>query len=145
MSGDMATIGVFAIILDDTRRMLCVRLNYAHRGWTTPGGRVEAGESPRLALKREVLEETGYRVEVGPLIGVYFKVYENDVVFSFEAQVTDRVAWTSNEEIAEVQFFSKAELPHKMTAVVRKRIEDGFEGVRGVFREFTDPRDSIAI
>jgi 8-oxo-dGTP pyrophosphatase MutT (NUDIX family) len=60
-----------------------------------------------LALKREVLEEPGYRVEVGALIGVYFKVYENDVVFSFEARVTDRVAWTFNEEIAEVQFFSR--------------------------------------
>lgn len=29
--------------------------------WTTPGGRVELGESPLDALKREVLEESGLR------------------------------------------------------------------------------------
>ena len=51
----MPTLGVFAAIFDDIGRILCVRMNYAMQAWTTPGGRVEQGESPLAALKREVL------------------------------------------------------------------------------------------
>jgi 8-oxo-dGTP pyrophosphatase MutT (NUDIX family) len=56
------TLGVFAVIFDEAGRLLCVRLNYASKRWTTPGGRVETGESPLEALKREVLEETGLSI-----------------------------------------------------------------------------------
>lgn len=39
-----------------------------------PGGHIEAGESPEQALVREVLEETGCRVDCGDLVGVYLWV-----------------------------------------------------------------------
>jgi 8-oxo-dGTP diphosphatase len=38
--------------------------------WSVPGGRVEAGESLRDAVVREVAEETGLRITPGPLAGV---------------------------------------------------------------------------
>lgn len=38
--------------------------------WSLPGGRVEAGESLAAAVVRELLEETGTAVEVGPLVEV---------------------------------------------------------------------------
>ena len=37
--------------------------------WSIPGGRIESGETDAEALVREMLEETGLAVEVGPLIG----------------------------------------------------------------------------
>ena len=52
-----------------------VRMNYATHGWTTPGGRVEAGESPLHALQREVREESGLDVIADGLVGVYCKPY----------------------------------------------------------------------
>jgi len=36
--------------------------------WTLPGGKVEENETPEQAIVREVLEETGLQVEVGPIL-----------------------------------------------------------------------------
>jgi ADP-ribose pyrophosphatase YjhB (NUDIX family) len=131
----MPTFGVFAFIVDEERRVLCVRLNYAHRGWTTPGGRIEPGESVTTALKREVEEETGYTVEIGDWIGIYEKPYQHDIVLSFEARITGCGEWSPNAEIAEIAFFPQDRLPETIAPVARKRIEDGFRGCRGVFRQ----------
>ncbi|CAN5416220.1 hypothetical protein BH10PSE6_BH10PSE6_44120 [soil metagenome] len=48
----------------------CVLLLLNERSeWDLPGGRPEAGEDHRIALVREVREETGLDVTVGPLLG----------------------------------------------------------------------------
>ncbi len=39
--------------------------------WSIPGGKVETGEYLVQAVQREVLEETGLRVEVGDLLGIH--------------------------------------------------------------------------
>ena len=98
----MPTLGVFAVIFDEAGRLLCVRLNYASKRWTTPGGRVETGESPLEALKREVLEETGLSITPGELLGVYAKPEEDDLVLSFRATVVGETAWQANGAFAVV-------------------------------------------
>jgi ADP-ribose pyrophosphatase YjhB (NUDIX family) len=50
----------------DERVLLC-RLTYKN-DWDLPGGVVEVGESPQLAVSREVEEELGLSIEAGPLV-----------------------------------------------------------------------------
>jgi ADP-ribose pyrophosphatase YjhB (NUDIX family) len=39
--------------------------------WVLPGGGMEHGEDPYDTVRRELLEETGYRIEVTGLLGVH--------------------------------------------------------------------------
>jgi 8-oxo-dGTP diphosphatase len=130
----MPTLGVFAAIVDDGGRILCVRMNYATYGWTTPGGRVEAGESPLHALQREVREESGLDVIADGLVGVYCKPYKDDIVLFFRARVLGRNPWQPNDEISEMGYFGRDELPEPMGLGARTRIIDALDGITGVVR-----------
>ena len=59
-----------AIVLDPDDRILLVRFVFPDGTfWATPGGGIEAGESPEEAIRRELFEETGLvRAEIGPPI-----------------------------------------------------------------------------
>lgn len=63
-------IGVSAIIFDDRERVLLVQRGKppAQGQWHAPGGRLEPGESLIAACRREVREETGLEVYVGPVM-----------------------------------------------------------------------------
>jgi ADP-ribose pyrophosphatase YjhB (NUDIX family) len=54
-------------------------------GWTLPGGWADVGESPRIAVEREVLEETGITVEARLLVGVYDANRVEDALSIFHA------------------------------------------------------------
>ena len=55
------------LVRDPEGRVLLCQLTYK-RDWDLPGGVVEVGESPRLAVQREVEEELGLEVEPGDLL-----------------------------------------------------------------------------
>jgi len=63
---------VSAIVTDARGRYLLVRRSRPPEAgrWAPPGGRVEAGETLRDAVIREVVEETGLAVRPGREVGV---------------------------------------------------------------------------
>ena len=72
---DRPIVAVGAVILDGDRVLLVQRAREPLRGaWSLPGGAVEVGETLDAALAREVLEETGLSVEVGPIVDVLDRV-----------------------------------------------------------------------
>jgi 8-oxo-dGTP diphosphatase len=109
-------------------------MNYGTHAWTTPGGRVELGESPLDALKREVLEESGLEVAPEELVGVYSKPHKNDIVLFFRAGVVAQNPWQPNDEIAQMGYFGRDDLPEPMGLVARTRIIDALDGITGIVR-----------
>jgi ADP-ribose pyrophosphatase YjhB (NUDIX family) len=118
-------------------------MNYASRRWTTPGGRIEPGESINDALTREVREETGLEVEAIELLGAYAKPHKDDVVLSVRARIVAQHPWQPDNEIAEVGYFGLAELPQPMGAGARARIIDALQGRSGVVRVMGPSDDGL--
>jgi 8-oxo-dGTP diphosphatase len=68
-------LGVGAVVLVDGKVVLVKRAHEPLMGeWNLPGGGVEIGETLQQACAREVLEETGLSVEVGPVIEVFDRI-----------------------------------------------------------------------
>ena len=72
---DRPIVGVGAVILDGDRVLLARRAHPPLQGeWSLPGGAVEVGETLHEALMREVREETGLDVEIGPVVEVLDRI-----------------------------------------------------------------------
>ena len=67
----MKTIRVVAAIIRDKGRIFATQRGYGlyKDGWEFPGGKIEPGEAPEEALKREIREELDTEIEVGEPAG----------------------------------------------------------------------------
>lgn len=66
----MKTIRVVAAVIKDNGRIFATQRGYGDfkGGWEFPGGKIEEGETPQEALKREIREELDTEIVVGDLI-----------------------------------------------------------------------------
>lgn len=64
-------LGVGAVVLKGAHVLMIKRGKPPRMGdWSLPGGRLELGETVQSAVLREVYEETGLTVKLGPLLDV---------------------------------------------------------------------------
>ena len=72
---DRPYVGVGAVVVRDGRVLLVRRRHDPLAGqWRLPGGAVEVGETLEECLAREILEETGLAVHVGPVVEVLDRI-----------------------------------------------------------------------
>lgn len=103
---------VGCLVRNDSGRMLLIR--HYRRGWEIPQGHVEAGEDVIQALQREVMEETGLVVNVGPLASVWSKLSSPPaIILNFLATSYEGVP-TPSEESPELGWFSEEEAKEMM-------------------------------
>ncbi|HBT47343.1 MAG TPA: NUDIX hydrolase [Peptococcaceae bacterium] len=72
-------VGVGAIVVHNGALLLVKRGKPPARGaWSIPGGKVETGETLAQALRREVQEECGLTVRIGPPVAVLDSIYTDE-------------------------------------------------------------------
>lgn len=71
-------VGAYGVCVDGDDRLLLARCGDGEPepgAWTLPGGGVDWGEHPDVAVVRELHEETGLVGTIGPVLGVYSSVH----------------------------------------------------------------------
>jgi 8-oxo-dGTP pyrophosphatase MutT (NUDIX family) len=110
---------VTIVVFDDQGRVLLVQ--HTEGGtWLLPGGSIEPGERPADTAVREIWEETGLRVTLSHVIGIFggpefHTVYSNGdevsyVTTVFEAQMVGGEPQPDGQETLDLAYFSPAEL-----------------------------------
>ena len=141
-------LSVSAMVWREGEILLMRRSDNGH--WGLPGGYVEVGESVSEAARREVVEETGWTVEISDLIGVYSDPATQVVDYGrqksgqrkgvagdggnrrvqivnlcFHAEAVESGEMTTPEETLEIGFFAADALPKPFVPIHEIRIEDG--------------------
>ena len=129
-------MGVGAVIVHEGRVVLVKRRFEPLAGkWSIPGGAVEIGETLEACVAREMLEETGFEVEVGPVIEVLDRITHDEssrVLYHFV--LVDYLCWPIGGELragtdvaeavlAESNELAEYELTEKAIAVIERGLE----------------------
>ena len=136
MSAAKHIVAVAGLVTNAEGRVLMVFS--PRRDWEFPGGQVEEGETLTAALEREVREETGVRVAVGQLAGVYSNVQSHIVMLDFLCDYLGGDLTPSAESL-QVEWVEPVEaLARIIRPVIRERLRDmlEFDG-RVVYRAYT--------
>jgi len=120
-AGPRHGVVVGCLVRNAKEEVLLIR--HHKRGWEIPQGRVEEGENLVDALHREVAEEAGVRIEIGPLAAVWSMVSPPAaVIFAFLGRYRSG-ALLASDDSDEAGWFSEAEAAEKVTSsVMRERL-----------------------
>ncbi len=130
------------LIRDDSGRVLLCRLTYK-ADCDLPGGVVEVGESPRLAVGREVTEELGLTIEPGELLLTDWLPpwggWDDAVCLVFDGGTHDPSIVgdivTQPREIRSAQFCTPDEVREHCADFTARRIEAALDPDRSPYTE----------
>ena len=124
------------LIRDPDGRVLVCQLTYK-TDWDLPGGVVEVGESPRLAVSREVHEELGLTITAGDLLLTDWLPpwggWDDAICLVFDGGVHDSAIIErivkQEREIRDAQFCTVEQVRERATDFTARRIEAAVAGV----------------
>lgn len=108
---------VAGIVEKDGKFLICQRKADVHNGlkWEFPGGKLEKGESPEAALKRELFEELEIEIEIGKIRDALAHAYpdRNVLLLFYDCRIISgtpkavdcrAVSWVDPEELSGYDF-----------------------------------------
>jgi len=135
--GSQSVSVAVGVVFDDHGNVMLARTTYGARQTGPPGGRIEQGESPIAAARREFREETGFEIHVDRLIGIYsFTDQDHEaLVYAFLCSIVGGELRVPTDEISEVIWSDPRSLPEPADMVGPFAIADALDHNWGVIRE----------
>ena len=133
------------LVRDRDGRVLVCRLTYK-QDWDLPGGVVEVGESPQLAVSREVEEELALAIPAGRLLLTDWlppwSGWDDALCLVFDggehdASITDDVV-RQEREIRDVAFCTVEEVRERCADFTARRIEAALANLAGGGPAYTE-------
>ena len=92
---------------------MMIRNTYGHKSWNFPGGIIDKKETATEAVRREVIEEVGIKIENLNRIGQFKSIseYKRETVQVFIAKSKTRDFHIDYKEILEARWFDPFQLP----------------------------------
>jgi 8-oxo-dGTP diphosphatase len=128
-------VGVGAVIVQDDAVVLIRRRYEPLAGrWSLPGGTLELGETLEVGVAREIAEETGLDVRVGPVIEVFDRIIrDEDARVRYHFVLVDYLCWpiggtlrsgsdVDDAVLVPVTRLHEFDLTEKATSVIEQRL-----------------------
>lgn len=126
------------ILYQENRFLLAVHGSFwghQHRRWGLPGGRIEWGESPEIAVARELEEELSVFPERLLTIGPY--TYKKALHMVYAAELSEPIRDWDESELIDVRWFSEEDVAELKA---RNSLHANYEldAIRALLRQLAD-------